>query len=198
MYGAILIDKVSKIDEDVQGYISPQSVRSCYPMAKRAVENLCSSYAEQFGLRIMGARLTQITGAGVSQSDNRVITLFSRLAAMGEDIVLHTTGESSRPYCYTTDAVAAILYVLLKGVSGNVYNIANSETFISVHDLAYFIKDNFASQINVRIEIPEVDMGYAPISILDLDTTKIQNLGWKPKVGLYDMLNRLISYYQNV
>ena len=167
-------------------------------MAKRAVENLCSSYAEQFGLRIMGARLTQITGAGVSQSDNRVITLFSRLAAMGEDIVLHTTGESSRPYCYTTDAVAAILYVLLKGVSGNVYNIANSETFISVHDLAYFIKDNFASQINVRIEIPEVDMGYAPISILDLDTTKIQNLGWKPKVGLYDMLNRLISYYQNV
>ena len=198
VYGTVSLDVETKISEDMQGYISPQSVRSCYPMAKRAVENLCCLYAYQYNLHVISVRLTQTTGAGASQLDNRVIALFARLAARGEDIILHTTGESSRPYCYITDAVEAILYALLKGSSGEIYNIANDETFISVRDLAYYIKNNFAHQINVRVEIPVVDMGYAPSSRLDLDTNKIKNVGWTPRVGLYDMLNRLICYYKNL
>ena len=76
--------------------------------------------------------------------------------------------------------------------------MANSETFISVYDLAYFIKDNFASHIDVRLEVPQENMGYAPVSRLDLDTEKINHIGWSPKVDLYSMLQRLISYYRNI
>lgn len=44
VYGSIL-DSSVVITEDFQGYIDPMNVRSCYPLAKRAIENLCCSYA---------------------------------------------------------------------------------------------------------------------------------------------------------
>ena len=57
----------------------------------------------QYGVPVKIARLTQTTGAGIAMDDNRVIALFTRLATQKQDIVLHTTGESARPYCYITD-----------------------------------------------------------------------------------------------
>lgn len=124
VYGEIYDDS-KPVCEDSQGYLDIMAVRSSYPMAKRAAENLCCLYAAEYGAPVMVARLTQTTGAGIALDDNRVIAQFARLATYGNDIVLHTTGESARPYCYTTDAVSAILYILFKGQKGNVYNVAN-------------------------------------------------------------------------
>ena len=108
VYGSVSDDSIP-IMEDYQGYIDPMSVRSSYPVAKRAVECLCCSYATEYKVPVMVARLTQTTGAGIDVNDNRVIAQFARLTAKGNDIILHTTGESARPYCYTMDCVAAIL-----------------------------------------------------------------------------------------
>jgi nucleoside-diphosphate-sugar epimerase len=181
------------IIEDFQGYLNPTEVRSSYNMGKRAAECLCHAYAKEYGIPVKIARLTQTTGAGISQDDNRVIAQFARLAAEGKDIILHTTGESARPYCYTTDAVSAILYILLKGQHGEPYNVANEETYISAHDMAHYLKKNFNPDISVRIELND-HMGYAPASKLYLSTQKIKTLGWQPRYGLKDIFSRLIAY----
>ena len=192
VYGTITDDSVS-VTEDIQGYLDPMSVRSSYPMAKRAAENLCALYASQYGVPAKIARLTQTTGAGIAKDDNRIIAQFARHAANGDDIVLHTTGESARPYCYTTDSVSAILYILLKGDAGVAYNVANEETYISARGMAEYLRDNFNHDIDVRVEIAD-NMGYAPVTKLRLSTNKIQSLGWLPNYDLNRIFRNLIDY----
>lgn len=195
VYGSIL-DDTKEVTEDVQGYLDPMSVRSSYPMAKRAAENLCCLYAKQYNVPVKVARLTQITGAGLSKDDNRVIAQFARLAAKGEDIVLHTSGEAARPYCYTTDAITAILYIILKGEAGCAYNVANEDTYISVKGLAEFLRDNFNPSICIRVELND-NMGYAPVTKLRLSSRRLRSLGWIPKMGLKDIFRCLISVFDD-
>lgn len=192
VYGEVNDDSCL-VSENVQGYLDPLSVRSSYPMAKRATENLCCLYASQYGIPVKIARLTQTTGAGIAQDDNRVIAQFARLAAKKENIILHTTGESARPYCYTMDSVSGILFVLLRGMLGEAYNIANENTYISARELAEFVRDNINSSIKVRVELND-NMGYAPISRLKLSSAKLQKLGWRARYGLKEIFDRLIMY----
>lgn len=195
VYGSISDDRVP-VTEDLQGYINPLDVRSSYPMAKKAAETLCHLYAKEHGINVMIARLTQTNGAGVDNSDNRILVQFARLAAKNEDIVLHTKGESARPYCYTTDAISAILYILLKGEKGYAYNVANEDTYTSAKGLAEFIRANFNSNIQVRIELNE-NMGYAPITKLKLSTERLKKLGWMPQYGLSEIIGKLIACIKN-
>ncbi len=192
VYGEI-IDDSKVVDEGEQGYLDPLSVRSSYPMAKRAVENFCCLYAAQYGVPVKIVRLTQTTGAGIAMDDNRVIAQFARFAANGQDIVLHTSGESARPYCYTMDCISAILYVLLCGKTGEAYNVANESTYISARGMAEYLQKNFNSSICVKFEINE-NMGYAPASKLRLSSAKLRSLGWKPRYGLREIFERLIEY----
>lgn len=192
VYGEIHDDS-QPVTEEVQGYLNPLNIRSSYPMAKRAAETLCCLYAAQYGVPVKIARLTQTTGAGIAKDDNRIIAQFARLASQGKDIVLHTTGESARPYCYTTDAISAILYILLKGSEGEAYNVANDETYISARGMAEYLRDNFNPKISVKVELNE-NMGYAPATKQKLSTQKIKSLKWQPSFGLYELFANLIKY----
>ena len=194
VYGQIL-DDAKPITEDVQGYLDPMDVRSSYPMAKRAIENLCYLYASEYNVPVKVARLTQTTGAGCDPEDNRVIVQFTRLAAQGKDIVLRTIGESARPYCYTTDAVSAILYILLRGKNGEAYNVANEETYISAKDLAYYVKEHINPSINVKFELSD-NCGYAPITKHKLSTNKLIRLGWMASLSIYDVIKKLTKYLE--
>lgn len=191
VYGTILDDS-SPVTEDVQGYLDPLSVRSSYPMAKRAVENLCAAYAREYGVHARIARLTQTTGAGIAHNDNRIIAQFARLAANGEDIVLHTKGDSARPYCYTTDSISALLYILMKGADGEAYNVANEDTYISARGMADYLKANFAPSIDVRVDLSN-DFGYAPPTKLRLSSAKLRKLGWQPQYSLKEIFENLIE-----
>ena len=110
----------------------------------------------------------------------------------GTDIILHTKGESAKPYCYTTDVVSAILYILLKGKSGESYNVANSDTYISIRGMAEFMIERFNPSVKIIID-EKNNMGYAPVTKLNLSTEKLKSLGWKPQKNLYCMFNNLIQ-----
>lgn len=192
VYGAVSDDSI-QITEDVQGYIDPMAVRSSYPMAKRAAENLCCVYAAQYGVNVKVARLTQTTGAGISENDNRIIAQFCRLAAKGENIILHTRGEAARPYCYTIDCISAILYILLKGSAGEAYNIANEDTYISAKGLAEILKEKFNPSIEVLFDLKD-NMGYAFETKLNLNVDKLKALGWTSRYNLVDILTRMVDF----
>ena len=189
-YGQNFDDSI--ITEDKQGYVDYTDPRSSYPLGKRAAEYLCAVYAKEYGVKAKVARLTQTFGAGVSADDNRVFAQFARSVIKGEDIVLHTTGESAKPYCYATDCISAILYILLKGDKGEAYNVANQDTYISIKDMAAFLRDNFNPEIDVRFE-PHPEMGYAPVTKLHLSSEKLMALGWRPQYDLKEMYSKLID-----
>lgn len=183
------------ITEDMQCYVNNTDPRSSYPLGKRAAEYLCAAYAKQFDVNAKVARLTQTFGAGVSVDDNRVFAQFARSVIEGTNIVMHTKGESAKPYCYTTDCVSAILYILIRGEIGEAYNVANEETYISIKDMADFLCAHFNPQLKVVVE-EHPEMGYAPVTKLNLSTEKLKSLGWSPRYGLYDMFDRLIKSFK--
>lgn len=192
-YGQNFDDRI--INEDFLGYLDSSSPRSSYPLGKRSAEYLCSAYAYEFGVPVKIARLTQTFGAGVSTNDNRVFAQFARSVLMGKDIVLHTSGESAKPYCYTTDCASAIFYLLILGKNGEAYNVANEKTYISVREMAEFLRDQFAPSINVVIE-EHPEMGYAPVTKLHLSSGKLMDLGWKPQYNLKEMFENLIESFK--
>lgn len=194
-YGAIHDDRW--ITEEECGYISPTDVRSSYSLGKRAVECLCHSYAKEYRVPVKIARLTQTFGAGVSLNDTRVFAQFAKSIIAGKDIEMHTEGKSAKPYCYTIDAVNAIFCILLHGADGEAYNVANASTFISIHDMAEFMIREFNPQCHLTVNVKE-NMGYAPVTILRLNTEKLENLGWKPLYNLKNMYAKLIDYYKSV
>ena len=142
------------------------------------------------------ARLSQTFGAGVAYQDGRVFAEFARCAVEQKDIVLHTEGNTVRSYCYAKDAIGAVLYVLLKGTSGEAYNITNMDTAVSIREMAEMVCGLYPDRpISVRIEIPKdvASFGYNPEMVIRLDSTKLTGLGWKPTVGLREMFLRMIE-----
>lgn len=183
----------SKLTKEIDyGYLDHLNVRSCYPESKRLIEAMCASYAKEYGVDVTIARLTQTIGADISPNDNRVFVQFARSASKGEDIVLHTEGKSSKSYVHAIDAVNAFFFLAFRGSKGEAYNVANKETYVSIHELANFVAKNFNPLIKVVIDKQE-GLGYAPDTKINMDTSKIENLGWNPNVGLREMFSELIG-----
>lgn len=196
VYG--VIEKSDKnLTENELGKLDLTSVRSCYPESKRMNENLCKCYSDEYGVNVCVARLTQTFGAGASIKDNRIFAYIAKCIINNEDIVLKSSGKSSHDYCYTTDAISAILLLGKKGIRGETYNIANENTNASIYDMAKLVIDNFNKNIGIKIEMANNEM-YSKDSIIKLDTTKIRKLGWEPKVNLVQMYQRLIKSYKEI
>lgn len=193
VYGAPQAD--TKISEDHGTDIDTMDVRSCYPESKRMCENLCTSYMKEYGVPINVLRLIQTFGPGVDYNDGRVFAEFARCVIEKRDIVLKTAGLTKRSYLYTEDAVSAILSVMEKGKAGEAYNAANESTYCSIREMAELVANKVANgTIKVRIEEQDITkFGYAPTLHMNLDTAKLQKLGWKPKTGLEEMYKKMIA-----
>lgn len=195
VYGTPADDQ--KITEDMSVSVLPSNVRNCYPISKIASENLCCSYASEYGIDVAVLRLTQTFGAGVDYNDGRVFAEFARCAIETRDIVLKTKGETKRSYLHTVDAVTAIVNVLMnRNKQYDIYNVANENTYCSIYSMAQIVA-NECSGGKIKVVFDEQDIskfGYAPTLHMNLDTKKIQSLGWKPKTGLKDMFDSLITF----
>lgn len=175
------------------GRVDPLDVRSCYPEGKKAAECLCVAYSSEYHVPVKIARLAQTFGPGVSADDKRVFMYFAQCAVRGENIHLRTSGQSTRMYCHTADAVSALLIILLKGASGVAYNVANKATYISVIDLAKFVARKFASRpIEVVVDI-DPNAPFPPEHHLPLDTSALERLGWSASYSLHDMFSSVIE-----
>ncbi|WP_202107667.1 NAD-dependent epimerase/dehydratase family protein [Succinivibrio dextrinosolvens] len=197
MYGNPNLDR--KVTEEDQGYIDLTNTRSCYPESKRMCECICSAYAAQKGLHVRVARLAQTFGAGVFASENRVFAQFAKSACKHEDIVLHTKGLSEGNYVYSSDAVTALLLLLLRGEDKQAYNIANEASHTTISDMAKMVAKEFSDgKSKVIFDIPSDNIyGYAADTKLFLSSEKIRNLGWTPSFDLKTSFERMIDYMKS-
>lgn len=164
--------------EDYSGFVEITSPRSCYPSSKRAAETLCVSYATEYGMEAVMARPCHIYGPYFTESDNRVFAQFIRNVLRDEDIVMKSTGEQFRSWCYVVDCVAALIYILLKGENGHAYNIADETSNISIKELAEMVASIGGKK--VIIDMPDADekQGFNVVTKSVFSTEKIEKLGW--------------------
>jgi nucleoside-diphosphate-sugar epimerase len=202
VYGAIDYkdEEVSVVKEENLGYVDTLNPRSCYPLGKRMAENICYSYYIEYGIPIKIARLAQVFGVGILSDENRVFAQFANAVRKGEDIVLHTKGNSMGNYCYSMDAIGALIILLLDGVNGEAYNIVNESATMKIKEMAQLVVENIADgSIKVRYDIPDENVyGYALETGLRLSSAKMQRLGWRPKTEMKEMYSKMIAWMDEI
>lgn len=191
VYG-VTAEEMNPITEEKLGYLDLQNVRSSYSEGKRACELLCVSYASEYGVPAKIARLAQTFGAGVKESETKVYASFAKKAIHGEDIVLHTNGESMGNYCYTADAVGALLCLLTKGEVGEAYTVVNESSSMKIKEMASLVAERWGEKVVFDIPADNI-YGYAPESKMRLSGRKMESLGWTPSVGLMEMYERMVG-----
>ena len=195
VYGQLDNDTVAESD---LGYLDLTNPRSSYPESKRFCEALCVAYYTQHSLPVKIARLALTFGAGVQndESNTRVYSQFARKALAGENIELHTQGNSISNSCYTADTIRGLLTILLKGNNGEAYNVVNPTASATIRDMANTVANDICGgNIEVVINVPDdINIrGYAPDAVYVLNADKLKALGWVPKYNLAEMYKRMIA-----
>ena len=184
---------VEFFDESYCGYINSNTMRAGYPESKRCGEALCQAYKAQKGLDVVIPRPTRSYGPTMLMSDTKAISQFIKNGIAGEDIVLKSAGTQYYSYTYVADAVSGLLTILLKGESGEAYNIAEEHSDIMLKDLAAIIADINGKEVVFEIPDAVEAVGYSTATKARLDGHKLMELGWKAKYDIKTGMERTIE-----
>lgn len=183
---------------EVYGTLDSMNPRNCYPESKRAAETLCAAYGKEYGIHTKIARLCYVFGATYQEESTKADVQFLKKAAAGQNIVMKSKGEQYRSYCYLSDAVTGILYILLKGKNNDVYNVSNLHSNVTIRQFAETLAET--AGVSVDFELPEDSekQGYSPMKEEILDAGKLQILGYQPKVSLQEAFHRILKIKKEI
>jgi nucleoside-diphosphate-sugar epimerase len=189
-------DKCMK--EDYSGYIDCSDPRSAYPESKRAAEVLCVAYKQEYCVNTVNIRPCYIYGPTMIEENSRADAQFIRNAINGDNIVMKSAGTQLRSYCYVSDAVSAMLYILLLGKSGESYNIANKNSTVTIREFAKILSD--ISGVSIIFENPgDIEKsGYSLVGNAVMDAGKLEGLGWQAKYDITNGLMRTVDILKKI
>lgn len=184
---------VELFDEGYCGYIDCNTMRAGYPESKRCGEALCQAYMKQKNLNVVIPRLTRSYGPTMLKSDTKAISQFIKKGISKENIILKSAGTQYYSYTYVADAVSGLLTVLLKGVTGEAYNIADEKSDIMLKDLAKVIA--YDAETEVVFELPDAleASGYSKATKARLDGSKLKQLGWVMKDDIQSGIRKTLA-----
>ncbi|GHV93953.1 nucleotide sugar dehydratase [Spirochaetia bacterium] len=175
---------------------SLESSSAPYSESKRMAEVLARAYIKQYGVDAVIARPSYVYGNTLFPPETAIYEFIEKAVA-GEDIVLRNSGASKRDNIFIDDVVSGLFTILLKGETGQAYNISTAgelESFAAIDEIAGLIADitneKMKSSIHVVYQMSKTDTRKPGVM---LDNNKLKSLGWKPLVGLKDGLNIMIT-----
>ena len=183
--------------EDYTGQLNLSTSRACYSESKRSCEALCQSYAAEYGVKVRIARLSRVFGPTMLMSDTKASSQFIRKALDGEDIVLKSEGNQFFSYTYATDAVAAMLHIMLNGEDGTAYNIANDNCNVHLRDFAGLCAELCGRDVVFDLPSESERKGYSVAMNAILDTTRLRTSGFSPSYTMRDAVARTIHILKN-
>jgi nucleoside-diphosphate-sugar epimerase len=176
--------------ESYRGNVDPTGPRSVYDEAKRFAEALTMAMHRTHGVNVGIARIFNTYGPRLSPGDGRVVSNFIVQALRGEPLTVYGDGSQTRSLCFVDDEIEGLLALLDSSLVGPV-NIGNPDER-SMLDLAHFVLDVTGSPS---------DIAFAPLPADDPTrrcpdiTLARQELGWEPKIGLREGIDRTIEYF---
>lgn len=194
VYGNAGKDVYSETDS---GVVDINKIRSCYPESKRCMEILTRCYVDEYGVNAVIGRLSSIYGPTMAKDDSKAHAQFIRNGVNGEDIVLKSRGEQRRTYCYVIDAVTGLLCILAKGTIGEVYNIANEDSIVSIADVAQLVAQISGTKVVFKLPSDIEKKGYSTPQNCILDNGKLRKLGWKGRYSICQGLTESIRILQS-
>jgi len=202
IYGDPAADSIPT-PETYRGNVSCTGPRACYDEAKRYGETLCVNFAQHVGIPVKVARPFNNYGPGLKITDRRVLPDFARDVLAGRDLVMFSDGSPKRTFCYVADAVVGYYKILVKGRSGEAYNIGVEEPEISVRELAEMVVAQARELFEYAGKVvrqPSRDQDY----LLDNPNRRCPviakargELGYNPTVSFEEGLRRSLLWYRD-
>ncbi len=182
--------KVEETHVTTQGSVG--EARWTYAVSKLAGEYLAHSYYDELGLPTCSVRPFNVYGPG--QIGGGAIRAFILNALAGEDFVIHGDGSQIRAWCYVDDVVDALLLILEREEAvGEVVNIGNARSVLTIYDLAQRIR----RIAGARGAIVFQELHYTDVEMRIPNVDKARRLlGWEAKVDLDEGLARTIAWYR--
>ena len=198
IYGEPLEGQEEFTEDGPLGQVNPLVPRNGYAEGKKAAENMCSAFKDEYGLNTKIVRLAHTYGPGMSIYDGRVQADFLNNIMHNQNIVLKSDGSSVRTYTYIADAMKAMFLVLLKSTD-IVYNIADENSKTSIKELAETLV-NIKKDMDLKLvfDIPkEENKGCASFKMGILSTKKIrEELKWSPKYNIEEGFKRTVKHLE--
>lgn len=184
---------VETFKENMSGSVDYTKFRSCYPESKRASETLCMCFKKQYDSDVVIVRPAFIYGKNILENNSRADVAFLRCVLNGEDIVMYSEGTQIRSYCYVKDCVMGMLYALLLGESGEVYNIGNQSCVVTLREYAQALADIGGVKLIYDPSTAPQSTVFLKTTRCVLDTGKLEKLGWRPRYTLSDGIREMLS-----
>lgn len=177
--------------ENEVGSYNTMNVRSCYPISKMATETLCASYHKEYGENIVIARLSHTYGTMVSTSDNRATSQFLADAVNNRNIVMYSDGRKMRSYTYVADACSGIMTILIDGEPGEVYNVANDNSRVTIAEFANELAKVAGVKVDMVLPGKKQIEENTSIDYAVLSSDKLIGLGWTCKYDIWTGIERM-------
>ena len=176
-------NRIDPFKEDEYGWVDILSSRSSYPSSKRAAETLCTCFSDEKDIKTTIVRPGHIYGPTARRNDSHLSAVFSFNAADGKNLIMKSTGEQIRSWCYCLDSASAILTVLAKGQNVNAYNISNPSSVTSIKEMAELLAKRAGVKLIIDAPNAEEKKAFNPMQNSSLNSEKLMRLGWQ---GLFD------------
>ena len=173
--------------------------RWSYACSKAIDEFLALAYHKEKKLPVVVFRLFNTVGPRQTGRYGMVIPNFVKQALLGHPLTVFGDGNQSRCFGYVTDVVGALIQLAENdGAVGEVFNIGNSREEVTILELARRVKERTRSNSEI-VMVPydkAYEEGFEDMHRRIPDTSKLTKLtGYQPKVGLDEILDRVIAYF---
>ena len=163
--------------------------RNPYAASKLGGERLAYSFFETYQLPVVITRASN--NYGPYAYPEKVIPLFITNLVDGAQVPVFGKGNQIRDWLYVDDHCRAIKLLVEAGVNGEVYNVGGGQECENIELtcklLAIMGKDEHS--IKFVQDRPGHDLRYS------LDSSKLQQLGWRPYVSLDIGLQKTVQWY---
>ncbi len=177
--------------ETYWGNVNPVGPRSCYDESKRYAEALTMAYHRKFGVRTNIARIFNTYGPRMKLDDGRVVPAFLDQAIRGLPLTVFGDGSQTRSFCYVSDLVDGLCRLMLSDERYPV-NLGNPQE-MTILEFAQRIQRLTGSNCGIEFrELPQDDPQQRKPDIAKANAV----LGWKPKVGLDEGLQKTVEYFE--
>jgi dTDP-glucose 4,6-dehydratase len=178
--------------ETYWGNVNCVGPRGCYDESKRYAEALTVAY-QGLGVDTRIARIFNTYGPRMSLNDGRVVPAFVAQALRGEPLTVFGDGLQTRSFCYVSDLVDGLLALYDRGDHDPV-NVGNPVE-MTMLQFAEAVQRAVGSHNPVRhLDLPKDDPKQRRPDITRARTL----LGWEPKVGLDEGLQKTIDYFRGL
>jgi nucleoside-diphosphate-sugar epimerase len=163
---------------------------SPYAESKLIGERLCLGFSQRQLFQSVVLRFFNVYGPRQRGSDySGVITLFIQGCRQKKPLTIYGDGNQTRDFVYVTDVAEAVFAAAKSDLDCDIINVGSGKP-TSVNELAETVLKLMDEKVAINHVAPRV--GDIRDSYADISKAK-KLLGYEPKVGLRDGLERLIA-----